>query len=342
MLSGTVEGTYSYPASEDGGSDSITLSWSEDVNIDILVDTSSFDYSVESLKHHVDGLTGAVVTTEALQIEEKAQSASAISQSVTTGFFDLIRSEITQQVVGLKSRVDSLFLKLNDMKLASQRVKQTMQKDYGRITDRYTSTFEELDRELTTRIATLDESAYAFRREASSQGSRSFASTLSTVPTVFGRESSQAQTALLAGIMHSRMNSLLQLSTAYLVSERQTIQTFIKILSDEMIDESTTHSLPVAYLAAGDPSAGSMGRTIFPTAPESPFDDDSLRSRITDQFQAQKSSWNPMTNEDRTQIERFLVPLIDAVHTSSPEQDGRVRRMILRLWTAHKPMTLTH
>ena len=318
----------------------MSLNWSENVSIDILVDTSNFDYGVASLKHHVDGLTGAVVTTEALHIEEKIQSASAIGQSVTKGFFDLIRSEITQQVVGLKSRVDSLFLKLNDMRLASQRVKQAMQHDYGRITDRYTSIFEELDRELATRIATLDDAAYAFRREASSQGSRSFDSTLSTVPTVFGREVSQVQTALLAGIMHARMNFLLQLATAYLVSERQTSRTFRTILSNEAADDSTTHSLPVAYLAADDPAAGSMARVIFSSAPEVPFNNDSLRNRITDQFQSEKRSWKPMGSEESAQIDRFLVPLIDSMHSSSAEHDGRVRQMILRLWAAHRPETL--
>lgn len=338
-LSGTVRGSYSYPASEKGGSSSITLSWSEDVAIDILVDTSSFDNSIASLKNHVDGLTGAVIATEALHVKEKKQSASAIGRSVTKGFFDLIRSEITQQMAGLRSRVDSMILKLNDMKLASLRVKQTMQQDYGRITDRYSSTFEELDRELTTRIATLDESAYAFLREASSQVRRSYDSTLSSVPTVFGREASQAQTTLMTGIMHSRMHSLLQLATAYLVAERKTSQTFGSILSDELIEETTTRSLPVAYLAADHPAI-LIERAIFPSATESPFNNEVLKKTITDQFQAQNRTWKPIRSEDKTQIERFLLPLVDSLQSSSPEHDSRVRQLILRLWAAHRPETL--
>lgn len=339
-LSGTVSGTYTYPASESGGAGSMSLNWSEDVSIDILVDTSSFDYGIASLKHHVDGLTGAVVTTETLHIEEKAQSASDIGESVTKGFFNLIRSEISQQVVGLKSRVDSLILKLNDMRLASQLVKQAMEQDYGRITDRYSSIFEELDRELAARIATLDDAAYAFRREASSQGSRSLDTTLSTVPTVFGREVSQAQTALLAGIMHARMNSLLQLAVAYLVSERQTSRSFSRILSDWAVDDSTTHSVPVAYVEAGDPAPRSVSEVIVPSAQELPFNNDRVKNTIIGEFQSQKRSWKPMGSEERAQIERFLVPLIDAVHTSSAEHDDRVRQLILRLWGAHKPETL--
>ena len=118
IISGTVYETVHYPASEDGGSMTVSVHWSEDVNITIHVDTSSFDQSVSTIKHHIDGLTGAVVATEAAQIEERVRSADAIGQSVTSGFFRLIGSEISQQMVAIKSRVDSLFLKLNDMKTA--------------------------------------------------------------------------------------------------------------------------------------------------------------------------------------------------------------------------------
>jgi hypothetical protein len=341
-ISGTVHGTVSIPASDRPSSKSVSLPWSEHVNIDILVDTSSFDYSISSIKHHVDALTGSVAATEAIQIEEKSKNAMAISRSVTRGFFDLIRSEITQQMAELRSRVDSLFIKLRDMKLASQRVKQTMQQDYGRITDRYTSTFEELDKELAMRIASLDESAYTFRRDAILQARRSFDSTLSAVPTVFGKENSQAQTALQAGIMHNRMHTLLQLASAYLLSEKRTSQVFSKILSAERIVDSTTHSLPVAFLATDDPAAGSMEKAIFPSGDKSPFDDVNIMKSVKDQFQLKNRSWKPMTSEDGAQIERFLVPLIDAMNTSTPERDRRVCQMILRLWRAYRPETLMY
>ena len=75
--------TFNYPASENGGSWTVSVHWSENVDISIHVDTSSFDNSVSTIKHHIDGLTGAVVATEAAQLEEKVRGANAIGQSVT-------------------------------------------------------------------------------------------------------------------------------------------------------------------------------------------------------------------------------------------------------------------
>src|ERR1039457_81802 len=152
-ISGTEYVEVYHPASETSSSETVSVHWSEDVNVSIHVDTSSFDHSVSTIKHHIDGLTVAVIATESVQLEEKVRSANAIGQSVTSGFFRLIGSEITQQMVALKSRVDSLFLKLNDMKSACQRIQQNMQQDYHRITDRYSGIFEEMDRELAKRIA---------------------------------------------------------------------------------------------------------------------------------------------------------------------------------------------
>jgi hypothetical protein len=91
-ISGSEYYSRSYPASENGGTIDGYVNWSEDVNITIHVDTSSFDQSVSMIKYHIDGLTGAVVATEAAQIEERVRSADAIGQSVTTGFFRLIGS----------------------------------------------------------------------------------------------------------------------------------------------------------------------------------------------------------------------------------------------------------
>jgi hypothetical protein len=103
MLSGSVPYSASYPASEHGGTISGHANWSEEVTITIQVDTSSFDHSVSTIKHHIDGLTTAVVATEAAQIAERVRSADEIGQSVTSGFFQLIGSEIAQQMVALKS-----------------------------------------------------------------------------------------------------------------------------------------------------------------------------------------------------------------------------------------------
>jgi DNA-binding transcriptional regulator GbsR (MarR family) len=336
-ISGTEYVEVYHPASETSSSETVSVHWSEDVNIVITVDTSSFDNSVSTIKHHIDGLAGAVIATEAGQIEEKARGAQAISQAVTDGFFRLIGSEITQQMAALKSRVDSLFLKLNDMRIACQRIQQNMKRDYHRITDRYSSIFEELDREMATRIARLDEAAYALNRQVSSEDRRGFDSTLSTVPTVFAAENSRAQTVLSAGTLRSRMNELLQCAMAYLASEKRTSNAMSTMLVTGGQDNSATMSLPVAYLASSDMRAEAI---VLPPAPGPLTDDPDMNRRILAQFRERNLSWRPLADDHRAQIERFLFPLVDAIHTPSQGQDARVRQIVLRLWNAHTPEVL--
>ncbi len=336
-ISGTEYVEVYHPASETSSSETVSVHWSEDVNIVITVDTSSFDNSVSTIKHHIDGLAGAVIATEAGQIEEKARGAQAISQAVTDGFFRLIGAEITQQMAALKSRVDSLFLKLNDMRIACQRIQQNMKRDYHRITDRYSSIFEELDREMATRIARLDEAAYALNRQVSSEDRRGFDSTLSTVPTVFAAENSRAQTVLSAGTLRSRMNELLQCAVAYLASEKRTSNAMSTMLVTGGQDNSATMSLPVAYLASSDMRAEAI---VLPPAPGPLTDDPDMNRRILAQFRERNLSWRPLADDHRAQIERFLFPLVDAIHTPSQGQDARVRQIVLRLWNAHTPEVL--
>ena len=336
-ISGTEYVEVYHPASETSSSETVSVHWSEDVNIVITVDTSSFDNSVSTIKHHIDGLAGAVIATEAGQIEEKARGAQAISQAVTDGFFRLIGSEITQQMAALKSRVDSLFLKLNDMRIACQRIQQNMKRDYHRITDRYSSIFEELDREMATRIARLDEAAYALNRQVSSEDRRGFDSTLSTVPTVFAAENSRAQTVLSAGTLRSRMNELLQCAVAYLASEKRTSNAMSTMLVTGGQDNSATLSLPVAYLASSDMPAEAI---VLPPAPGPLTDDPNMNRRILAQFRERNLSWRPLADDHRAQIERFLFPLVDAIHTPSQGQDARVRQIVLQLWNAHTPEVL--
>ena len=339
-ISGTESETFDYPASENGGSRTVTVRWSEEVEIDIHVDTSSFDHSVSTIKHHIDALTGSVVATEAAQLAEKERGAYAIGQSVTTGFFRLIGSEITQQMVALKSRVDSLFLKLNDMKSACQRIKQNMQQDYHRITDRYTATFEELDRELAMRIASLDEVAYKVKREVSLEERRSFDSKLSTIPTIFAGENSHAQSVLLTSALRSRMNDLLQCAMAYLASEKRTSNAVSTMLEADGRDDAITVSLPIVYMAATDSSV-TPAETIVLPSPQGPLSNNAeTKQRILVRFQEQNLSWRPMPAQTKAQIERFLFPLVDAIGTPSQEDDARLRQMILKLWNAQVPESL--
>jgi transcription initiation factor IIE alpha subunit len=288
------------------------------------------------LKTHVDVLTGSVVATEAAHVREKAESANRVADCVSEGFFKLIRSEISQQTTALKNRVDSGLLKLNDLKAACLRVQKTMQLDYSRITERYSKIFEELDRETKKRVSSIDSAAISVRSQVSEQPARVICS-LCTEATVSAAENSTAQIKVTAGAIRSQVHRLLQNATAYLAQERRLTRDVQLMLVDSGSSEAGMTYLPVLYLEA-DSQSGAFRRSFFPDGPISPVRKHEVQ--MTELFQQKELAWTPMEENSRVQVERFLMPMIDGVHSDSREHDVRVRQSMMQLWKTNSPQML--
>ena len=80
----------SYPASQNGGSMSVSYSGTayEDVEVNIHVDTDPFDASEERCNDHVNGLTASVGVMNAAQCAAIAENADKVSQTIIDGFFN--------------------------------------------------------------------------------------------------------------------------------------------------------------------------------------------------------------------------------------------------------------
>jgi hypothetical protein len=337
-ISGTVSGRVSYPRSDSGGSVSVTLEWQEPIEVMIQVDTNPFDHSVNSLKHHVDALSGAVVAAETVYVIEKTHSANAISKSVTDGFFTLIRSDITQQMAALKSKIDSLVMKLTDMKHGLVKIHQQMGLDYTRITERYSKVFEDLDQETRNRVSALDQDLIAARREMSLQLARPIDKGTSAIPTIFGGENSNAQTAMVAAGIRARMNQLLINSQAYLAGERTLARNFAATLWDDLPAQGNAVSLPVLYLSADDPEGHAMEEVFTGASDLSPLGDEGLQALFLRRFKEDSLAWSPMGNHP--QIDRYLNALVGSIESGDATHDARVRETLLKFWSKGKPAIL--
>lgn len=337
-ISGTVSGSVSYPRSDSGGSISVTLEWQEPIEVMIQVDTNPFDHSVNSLKHHVDALSGAVVAAETVYVIEKTQSAKAISKSVTDGFFTLIRSDITQQMAALKSKIDALVMKLNDMKHGLVKIHQQMGLDYTRITERYSKVFEDLDQETKNRVSALDQDLISAQREMSQQLARPIDKGTSAIPTIFGGENSQAQTAMVAAGIRSRMNQLLINSQAYLAGERTLARNFAATLWEDLPAEGNLVSLPVLYLSADDPEGHAMEEIFTGASDLSPLGDEGLQAMFLRRFNEGSLVWSPMGSDP--QIDRYLNALVGSIESGDATHDSRVRETLLKFWSKGKPAIL--
>lgn len=337
-ISGRVSGTVSYPRSDSGGTLSVTLDWQEPIEVMIQVDTNPFDHSVNALKHHVDALSGAVVASEAVYVAEKTKSANSISKSVTDGFFTLIRSDITQQMAALKSKIDALVMKLNDMKQGLVKIHQQMGLDYTRITERYSKVFEDLDQETKNRVSALDQALLSAQREMSQELARPIDKGTSAIPTIFGGENSQAQTSMVAASIRSRVHQLLINSQAYLSGERTLTRNFTATLWDDLPSEGSSVSLPVIYLCADDPEGHAIEEVFTGASDLSPLGDEGLQALFLRRFKEGTLTWSPMGTDP--QVERYLNALVGSIDSGDATHDFRVRETLLKFWSKGKPAIL--
>ncbi len=164
-------GSVSYPPSENGGRVSYSGTEHETVHFDVTVDTEPFDDAVDDMKDGVDLLTGSVVATEAAQLKAIDSASKQVGDTIVSGFFKTVKSDISQQIAQLKIHSESLLLQLNKFAERCREKQKQMGIDYQRISDRYLKIFNDLSKELENRIYSIDEPVFHATRQLDSIGS---------------------------------------------------------------------------------------------------------------------------------------------------------------------------
>lgn len=170
----TIEVPYSgyvkYPKSEFGGSQYYDGRVTETIYFDVTVDTDPFDDSIVDMKDQVNILTGSIAATEAAQVASIRENSRKIGQTIVTGFFKTVQSDISQQVAALKIKTDALLVQLHELVKRLTDKKREMGVDYQRISSRYGKIFEELNKELENRIYSVDAPVFKFAETTSTIG----------------------------------------------------------------------------------------------------------------------------------------------------------------------------
>ena len=164
-------GSVSYPASQSGGYKSYSGSTNETIHFNVTVDTDPFDESVEKMKGGVDLLTGSVAATEAAQVQSIRENSHTIGQTIISGFFRTVKSDISQQIAELRTRTDALLVQLNELAKRCNDKRRQMGVDYQRISSRYAKIFDDLNKELDNRIHSIDEPVFRITRQTDEIGS---------------------------------------------------------------------------------------------------------------------------------------------------------------------------
>lgn len=328
-VSGSKTVSVSYPASQNGGTTSATVYYTEEVpvNVNIDVDTVPFDDSVAHCNNNVNILTGAVVATEAAQLVSIDQNSKKVGETIITGFFGYIRSEISQQVAELVQSIDAHLMHLKSLSEECLTKKKQMESDFLRISSRYIKIFDDLNHELSNRVYELDRPAFVFKKELDCQGKRTSENDLVNIVGIFGKESGELQSKISASIAKKRAFDTINKAKTFLWQQKKLNNTVQNCMLNEIAE--TTHFVPVCFFEtkAGD----KIGKGLFAPLYIADLQDVSMRDGLIVQFSEKRDAWNIIPNEYHDKLRIYFNSELNKSYTSGDQHSVRVKEMIQKI-----------
>lgn len=317
--------TFSYPASESGGSKSVTISGTVEVPIDISihVDTDAFDDSVGGCRNSVNGLNAAVIATTTAEIIAKNQASKRVAGTIIDGFFKYISSELSQLRSELTAKCDSILVTLFEQKTSCEDKGKQMKGDYDRIASRYLKLFSDLDSELHNRIIAIDKPIFSLNRDLLVSTSRTTDTSLLGISTVVSAETSRLDAILASSSIKGRAQYLIGKTNDYLTGSYYLQNSLSKMLYDG--NNSSKYMLPVIYVESYEES-NNIKRDTYGSSAMPLKSLKNLDSDLSTRFQSSNLSWGEMDRSDYEQVDTYFRGEINSSHL-----DSRVAKMMMSL-----------
>lgn len=323
-------GTVSYPASQNGGS--VSYSGSEPVYITIDVDTNAFDASVGHCNNAVNALTGAVVATEAAQVESKRQASKQIASTIVKGFFDYVGADLSQKIKELSSKCESLFIALMGHKDNCLSKSKQMQDDYNRISKRYSKIFEDLDKEAVSRIEVLDKPTFQFAESAQNLVDRNSNTELLGISTISANENIKLETVLSCSHVKQQASVLLDKANCYLQGTYRLANSVRDMLDDSQAENDIL--LPVMFVESVKNIENKETRIIGTDDGFTPSGD-GVDSTLRSKFMSKDVEWGNMNSNDFDKVISYL-----NAEVQSDQMDDRTLKTMLGLLNGQAIQTI--
>lgn len=323
-------GTVSYPASQNGGS--VSYSGSEPVYITIDVDTNAFDASVGHCNNAVNALTGAVVATEAAQVESKRQASKQIASTIVKGFFDYVGADLSQKIKELSSKCESLFIALMGHKDNCLSKSKQMQDDYNRISKRYSKIFEDLDKETVSRIEVLDKPTFQFAESAQNLVDRNSNTELLGISTISANENIKLETVLSCSHVKQQASVLLDKANCYLQGTYRLANSVRDMLDDSQAENDIL--LPVMFVESVKNIENKETRIIGTDDGFTPSGD-AVDSTLRSKFMSKDVEWGNMNSNDFDKVISYL-----NAEVQSDQMDDRTLKTMLGLLNGQAIQTI--
>lgn len=327
--SGSVD--VSYPPSEHGGTTSASYSGTVPVSVNLYVDTSPFDASVRDCSGSVNALNGAVVAMNASQVASINDSAQKVSLHVISGFFNMIKSELSQNMAALAAKFKAVFelLTTNSSRVEKQQV--IMQDDYSRISERYTQIFQNLDEELEKRVVALDKNVFEIsKRVQSEQLNTETAKKVAQFLLGVNEDDILQQELLIANTKSKVLTAMNELSNN-VVQQAIYSNQVNKIVEEKSCKAQEQNFVPVIFTESSSFDSDSKNYDCFAssTSENSVLQ---IQNSVKNYFLSNPSENQTLTEEEKTQVDdAFKLLAENEFGNAKDEKSMRIYEMIKNL-----------
>lgn len=328
--SGSVSYTYSYPASEHGGSGSGTAYYSGQVpvSVNLYVDTVPFDSSVADCSHSVRTLNGAVVAMNSSQVASIAKSANEVSSHIISGFFNMISSELSQNMAALAAKFKAVFELLTTKSTTLEKQQIVMQDDYLRVSDRYNKIFQNLDEELEKRIIALDKNVFEISKRVQGEQLHSETSKKVTQFLIGVNEDEIVQQQLIIANAKARVLQAMDGLAQNVVQENTYSNKVNSIVTEKNCNSEEENYIPVIYTESSSLNSDMVDYNCFSN---SKFSDSvqNINESVKSYFVSNYSNNNE--NEMKQINEAFTMIAEKEFQNFTDEKSRRVYEVLTKL-----------
>jgi hypothetical protein len=127
----------------------------ETISFNYTVDTNPMAAEINSVSTQVAGTKKAVDNMKTAIVSAEEKAADLVCENVNKGFYNLMRSQISQKIAKLQSEVDSHLMKLHQLRKSLLAIKSRMERDYNMTSNRYLKLFNGLNANLKQRVFDL-------------------------------------------------------------------------------------------------------------------------------------------------------------------------------------------
>lgn len=331
-------GSVDYPASDNGGSAS--YSGSVPVELNVTVDTESFDESVNGTKIALTGVAGAITAMEAAQCAAIHETGVNVSTTAIKGFYHVINSEISQQITECNSAVRSKFVLMLEQSKSVSAMHDQMDGDFHRIKSRYEVVFKNLDDECHKRIVALDQRAFQLAEKVRTDLIQGPFTTDASFSYSQISDDAVSKMQITLARLRKKVAGVIDVFSDSAHKSLEYKKNIEHILYKNTADASVAMYLPIVYAAEDDIETAGTKKTVC-------FKQTSSRNEAMDSVvkktleSASTDKWQHSANEEADLIDKSFMMMAEKMMADGSEKSNRIYKQIVGMWQKNKPQTMT-